>query len=154
MPFATPDDAARWITETASAFMQGAGNDLHMPEGPEPAFALPLLGFASGADPVWNAFKEHVGAFHWTPAEAFALAYPGETVDAAELSVASWILPQTEATRRDNRKEKKLPAHRWARARIFGEHVNRDLRAHMVERLRERGIQAAAPSLLPEWKSF
>jgi ferredoxin len=152
--FATPAAAARWLTETAAAFMRGPGNDLHMPDGPEPAFDPPFLGFASGADPVWSTFKEHVGPFHWTPAEAFALAYPDEAADAEELSVVSWILPQTEATRRDNRRGKVLPAHRWARARIFGEAVNMALRAHMVETIRERGIQAAAPSLLPEWSSI
>ena len=151
MTFATPSAAADWIIETATAFMQSPDNDLQMPDGPEPAFGQPLLGFASGADPLWDTFKEHVGSFHWTPAEAFALGYPEEVVDATELSIVSWILPQTEATRRDNRKEKDFPAHRWVRARIFGELVNENLRAHLVEKIRELGVQVVAPSLLPEW---
>jgi epoxyqueuosine reductase len=33
-----------------------------------------LVGFSSGADPLYQDLKEHVGPFHWTPLEAFRLA--------------------------------------------------------------------------------
>lgn len=151
--FPSGEAAALWLTETAAAFMRGPDNDLHMPGSEEPAFGVPLVGFARGDDPLWQECKKHVGEFHWTPREAFAFRYPHEPVDASELTVMSWVLPQTEATRIDNRKEKELPAERWARARIFGEkYVNAGLRKHLVATLDERGIQCVSPSLLDEWK--
>ncbi len=152
MTFAGPDDAARWITGCAERYMHSPANDLHMPEGPEPAFGPPLLGFASGGDALWQEYKCHVGECHWTPLEAFSLAFPGERVRAEELSVISWILPQTARTRSDNRNSTRLPAERWVRARIFGENVNTGLRAYLAEELGKQGIQAVAPVLLQEWK--
>ncbi len=152
MPCPSPDQSAAWLRERAAAFMQSLENDLHFPDRHEPAFGMPLLGFASGADPIWESFKEHVGPEHWTPAEAFALGYPEEAFRPEELSVAVWILPQTDATLRDQRGEKTFPAERWARSRIFGESaVNDGLRKRLLSALRERGIQAVSPMLLPEW---
>lgn len=153
MPFASPAAAASWLTETANAFIGSPANDIHLPGAREPAFDPPLTAFAAGDDPIWEDFKRHVGPCHWTPLEAFALGYPGETVQASELAVISWILPQTEATLRDHRKEKALPAERWARSRIFGEeHVNNGLRRHMLAALHAKGIQAVAPFILKEWQ--
>ncbi len=31
------------------------------------------MGYSSGDDELYDFWKEHIGAFHWTPAEAFAL---------------------------------------------------------------------------------
>ncbi len=155
MPFSSPADAAAWLTATATEFMESPANDIHLPDAREPAFGPPLVGFAAGDDPLWDEFKEHVGPYHWTPVEAFALAYPGVAVDARELSVMSWILPQTEATRRDQRKKKELTAERWARSRIFGEEfVNNGLRRYMLEKLRAQGVQAVAPFILDAFKGM
>ncbi len=133
-------------------FLAGPANDLHMPGGFEPAFGPPLIGVASGADPLWADYKKHVGPFHWTPAEAFGLAFPEDRAAPEDLSVIVWILPQTAATCRDHRKETKLPAERWARARIMGEkYVNEGLRRHLEQAAAALGIKAAAPVLLPEW---
>ncbi|MDL2210164.1 4Fe-4S ferredoxin [Desulfovibrio sp. OttesenSCG-928-O18] len=155
MHFSTPADTAAWLQQTATEFMKGPANDLHMPTGPEPAWGTPFIGFAAGDDPLWDSYKDHVGEFHWTPSEAFAIAYPDEKFSASELTVMSWILPQTDATRRDHKKEKVVPSERWARSRIFGEnHGNRGLRKHMVDVLRENGVQAVAPHLLEEWQQI
>jgi epoxyqueuosine reductase QueG len=68
-----------------------------------------------------------------------------------ELTVISWILPQTEATKADNRKENFYPSERWARARIFGEEVNEKLRKHVVASMESEGYQVVAPSLTPQF---
>ena len=155
MSFASPAEAAAWLTNTANVFMESPENDMHLPGSREPAFGPPLIGFAAGDDPLWEDYKEHVGPYHWTPLEAFALGYPDEGVASSELAVMSWVLPQTDATRRDHRKEKELPAERWARSRIFGEEfVNNGLRRFLLEKLRGRGIQAVAPFILKEWKGM
>lgn len=119
----------------------------------EKAFSTPLVGFASGADPIFTDYKTHVSHFHWTPAEAFALAYPDLHVPPDNLTVIAYILPQTRATKADNRKEDQYPSERWARARIFGEEVNEKLRRHVVSTLQDAGVAAAAPSLMSQWET-
>lgn len=143
-----------------SAWMRSLIRDFidHSPENHlqdanrERAFDTPLVGFASGADPLFKDYKEHVGPFHWTPLEIFTLAFPESGAAAEELAVISWILPQTKATKADNRREKEFPAERWTRARTFGEIVNEKLRRHAEQELKKKGIAAVAPMLAPEWE--
>jgi epoxyqueuosine reductase QueG len=117
----------------------------------EKAFGKPLVGFAGGNDPLFDDYKQHVGPFHWTPLEIFALTFPETAVTAEELSVISWILPQTDDTKSDNRAQNKWPAERWARARIYGEQFNESLRKHVVGSLQKEGCEAVAPMLSPQW---
>ena len=118
---------------------------------PEKAWNDPLVGFSNGADAIWDDYKAHVGPFHLTPMDIFNNAYPSVNVSAEELTVISWILPQTEATKRDNRKETDWPSERWARARIFGEEVQNKLRKHLVAELTGSGIEAVASMHSPLW---
>ena len=69
------------IVEAITAFCGSAHNHFGMPDD-EPAFAAPLVGFAAGDDPLFAELKVHVGASHWTPGEAFALAFPERTLTA------------------------------------------------------------------------
>lgn len=87
----------------------------------EPAWDEPLVGFASGADPIFETYKEHVGPFAFTPEELFTLSFPEEPVRAEELTVMAWVLPQRAATKEDNRRERLRGAERWARSRLYGE---------------------------------
>ncbi|MCL2123028.1 MAG: 4Fe-4S ferredoxin [Desulfovibrionaceae bacterium] len=137
----------------AAEFMQSAANDMELPV-PEPLFGAPLLGVAAGDDPLWlRCREEYIGAFHWTPLEAFQHAFPdAHGVLAGEICVLVWILPQTAATKRDNRREQTYPAERWARSRILGESkVNVGLRLFLAAELAKKGVQAAAPQILPQW---
>jgi len=143
-------DWAAWVVQTIIRFCNSAQNSLGMAEG-EPAFAAPLVGFAAGDDPLFAAFKQHVGSSHWTPGEAIALAFPEPALRPSELTVISWILPHTELTKRDNRRETRLPAERWVRAKSAGEQFNVALREHLMATLEEAGIEAVAPTCLPEW---
>jgi epoxyqueuosine reductase QueG len=117
----------------------------------EKAFDSPLVGFSRGDDPLYEAYKDHVGPFYLTPWEIFTLTFRDFSVRPEELTVISWILPQTKETKADNRKEKFYPAERWARARIFGEEVNEKLRKHVVTTLESEGIQSVAPALTPQF---
>lgn len=93
--------------------------------------AEPLVGFSSGADAIYEVYKEYVGPFHLSPLEIFIKTFPSVRVQANQLTVISLILPQTHTTKSDNRKETLYPSERWARARIFGEEANVKLRKHM-----------------------
>ncbi len=115
----------------------------------EKAWGTPLVGFSSGTDPLYLKLKEDIGEFYWTPIEVFSKTLPHSNATADELTVVSWILPQTEATKSDNRKQNKYVSERWARSRVIGEQVNDSLRGHVVTRLREVGIEAMAPVMSP-----
>ncbi|WP_305041357.1 4Fe-4S ferredoxin [Geoalkalibacter sp.] len=138
-----------WVQEILEDFWRTApSNSLHLP-GDEKAWEMPRLAVARGDDPWFARLKEMIGPFYWTPAEAFALAFPEAPAAPAELSVLSYVLPQTAATRRDQAQERELPAERWARSRFFGEQFNCDLRLHLAANLSAAGYPAVAPERLP-----
>ncbi|MDO9230623.1 MAG: hypothetical protein Q7U03_13800 [Syntrophales bacterium] len=145
-------DAAAWIRDCIIRYTASAENSLQFEGVHEPAWAEPLIGFSRGDDPLYPKFKEDIGPFYWTPQEIFAATFPGLRVAPGELTVISWILPQTKQTRRDNRREKAVSAERWARSRKYGEDFNIKLRDHLVGVLREAGYEAVAPLNAPAWK--
>lgn len=105
----------------------------------------PLVGFADGKDPLFQQYKEIIGDFHMTPAEALAKAYPAEVDEKSQVFVISCVLPASEAVRASNRKQTELPSKFWAHARNFGETCNMVLRDHVVAVLRSWGYRAVAP---------
>ena len=144
------DQRAAWIEGMAREFSKSEVNNLNNGTG-EPAWGDPLVRFSNGADPLYQELKEHVGPFHWTPAEIFRQTFPDIAVGPEELTVISWVLPHTEATKADNRRETRLPSERWARARIFGQKFNEVLRAHVTGALTGKGYPALAPLESPLW---
>jgi ferredoxin len=121
------------------------------PGGEEKVWDSPLWGVAAGNDPLFSNLKEMIGSFFWTPAEAYTQAFPDVKVNAADLRVIVYILPQTDLTRKDQRAEDTLPSRRWAASRFYGEQFNRALRRHLAQRLCEAGYPAVAPELLPDF---
>ena len=73
----------------------------------------PLVGFASGDDPLFRQYKKIIGKFHLTPQEIFDLTF-GKGKIPRNLSVISWVLPASEDVRKSNRKETKYPSLFWA----------------------------------------
>lgn len=123
-------------------------NSLHLATG-EKAWGRPQVAVARGDDPLFPKIKELIGSFLWTPAEAYALAFPESPAPASELRVISYVLPQTPETRADQRQETTVPAERWARSRYHGEEFNCALRLHLAEALTAAGSPAVAPERLP-----
>jgi epoxyqueuosine reductase QueG len=117
----------------------------------------PLVGFASGTDPLFFQFKSFIGSFHLTPREIIAgvlkekdreLLLP----EVDQISVISWILPAAEDTRKSNRREDKFPSKLWAYTRDYGEACNNALRRHVVVFLEDLGFVAVAPILMPSYQ--
>ena len=121
-------------------------------EANERAWDEVIVGFASGADPLFEEYKDHVGPFHYTPKEIFDLTFPASPALPEELTVISWVLPQREVTKADNRAQDFYPSERWVRARFPGEDFNILLRKHVVEELEKASVQAVAPMLSSPWK--
>jgi epoxyqueuosine reductase len=140
-----------WITNLIRDFISTSPHNTMKNKTADPAWDDALVGFASGADPIWQQYKEYVGAFHWTPWEVFNQNCPGESAGAAELTVVSWVLPQREMVRKTNRRSRKYPSEEWARIRVYGEEFNAALRRHVAKRLHQAGYKAVAPMLLSNW---
>jgi len=142
----------RLLSERVATWMADGENNRLAPGLDLPAFEPPLLGVAAGDDPLWEFLRQDIGPdFFWTPDMAYKLAFPEREVEASELRVIAWILPQTAATRAAHKREKALPSIEWSYARHYGEMVNEKLRRFVVASLAEHGISSVAPSLLPQW---
>ena len=146
-----PEDLATWLKGIIQDFLTHSPENTLQNEAHEKAFEKALVGFSRGDDPLYDEYKDHVGPFYLTPWEIFAITFRDLSVKPEELTVISWILPQREVTKADNRKEDFYPSERWARARIFGEEVNKKLREHVVASMESEGYQAVAPSLTPQF---
>lgn len=137
------------VSDIIRDFIRHAPENSLKNETGEPAWDEPLIGFSRGDDPLYKKFKDDIGEFFWTPAEIFRKTFHVEPQD---LTVISWILPQTKATKADNRREKTYPFERWSRSRLFGEQANLALARHVADTLQEAGIKAVAPELSPLWQ--
>jgi epoxyqueuosine reductase QueG len=140
-----------WIEDLIRDFIAASPQNTMKNNTGEPAWDDVLVGFATGADPIWQHYKEYVGAFHWTPWEVFNQHCPQESAGAEELTVISWVLPQRKLVRQANRKTKKYPSEEWARIRIYGEEFNAALRRHVAKSLTQVGHAAIAPMLVSNW---
>lgn len=143
-------ETATWIRETIERFIDSPENTLGNGAN-DRAFDPPLVGFARGNDPIFNQLKTDIGLFYLTPPEAFETVYRSTGVKPQELTVISWVLPQTAMTKTSNRKEDEYPSERWARAKKFGVPLNIKLQNYLIKILGDAGYPAVAPSLLPNW---
>ena len=147
-------DYDSWITAAIKDFVrQSPINDMGL-EDRERIFDPPLVGFSSGADSLYNEYKSHIGSFYFTPLELFAKSFRGKQYAAEGLTVVSWIIPSTAATRKEHGAQERYPSERWARTRDLGEKFNIALRIHVVKQLKEAGIKAVAPLLAPHWARY
>ena len=145
-------DLPPFVERCIRDFLAVPGNNTLGPGTTDKAWDDVLLGYSSATDDLFASLKEHIGPFHWTPAEAFALgASHGAPARPDDLTVISWALCHTEATKVANRMETRFPSEPWARARMFGQTVNGALHVALVNALARRGHPAVAPGLLPQW---
>ena len=145
------NETSVWVENIIKDFIDNSPENTLKKWDNEKAFDTPLVGFSRGDDPLYEAYKDHVGPFYMTPWEAFIITFRDFTVKPEDLTIISYILPQTKATKADNRKETFYPAERWARARIMGEEVNQKLRKHVEASMNSEGYQAVAPALTPQF---
>ncbi len=109
-------------------------------------FVPPLVGFARATDPMFQFYKEHIDPdFYRLPTEWLVGTAP------EDCSVVSWILPQTEDTKRKARACKDCPPLEWFCSRVSGEACNRNLARAVVKFLADKGIRAIAPMVEPDF---
>lgn len=109
------------------------------------AFGTPIVGFASASDPLFDFYKKHIDeSFYLLPEEWLKKKY-GKEFDRENVSIVSYVLPQTEETKRLCRDLSDCPSYEWQMARVHGEECNRALASSLSDFLGSLGIEAVAP---------
>ncbi len=145
------EGAGAWIEGVIRNYVCNSADNSLKNIDDDKAWEEVIVGFSRGDDPLYAFFKSDIGPFFWTPAEIFSVSFPDSKVTPEALTVISWVLPQTELTKADNRHQVNLPAERWVRSRHFGEAFNLKLARQVAGELLDRGIQALAPVQSPKW---
>ena len=108
-----------------------------------------LVGFCDGNDPIYDEYKEIIGSFHMTPAEAYTKYCERNKLPCSteNLSVVAFILPAMKETKNQNLEHSPdWPGERWAHTRLYGERANKKLWLHLLSELKkEEGIDGVAP---------
>ena len=147
----TERNPAVWMRDCVEEFAGSAENTIDGTTQ-EQAWARPLVGFSKGSDPLYPEIKNDIGPFYWTPQDVFIQAFPSSGAVGKELTIIIWILPHTDKTKKDSRKEKLHPSQRWALSRKYGEEFNVKLRNHVVAVLKAAGYEAVAPMNHSLWE--
>ena len=116
----------------------------------EPMWEKPIIGVAAGNDTYYDFLKEHIGEFHWTPAEAFSKKY-GVNPEPSKLSVISIVFPQTEETKEMQNKARVFPCDNWLVSRGEWESVMDEFTSKLEVALEKEGIKAASIDQIKEF---
>jgi epoxyqueuosine reductase QueG len=104
----------------------------------------PIIKFADADDPLFVEYKKIIGEHHFTPKEAFELAFGESSYKGG--TVISIVLPINEKTRKSNRAQKEFGSKEWALTRTFGDEVFINGFAKYLENyLGEMGYRAISP---------
>lgn len=141
-----------WITEQIVNYVNNSP-DNNMSIINDKAWGQPIIGFSNGGDELFIKVKEDIGDFYWEPIDIFRLAYPEADATVEELTVISWVLPQTEETKIIQRSERNYPSRRWVLSRVYGEDFNKKVAGFTVDLLKNAGFDAVAPMLSPLWEN-
>lgn len=120
-------------------FAQCPGNQIEIPgAGPIALFDMPLIGFASADDPLFEKYKENeiIGSVFLSPEEWI----PGAR------TVAAFFFPFSTAVRDSNRKLPAQPSVPWLYGRIEGQQFLNAFMGRLKCQLENAGIMACVPS--------
>jgi epoxyqueuosine reductase QueG len=119
-------------------------------------FEEPLLGIASGYDPLFQEYKKEdiIGDYHMTPEEVMENKERRTVLEfnKDELSVICWVLPFAKHIVSSNSKKEVIPSIKWGHGYIYGESFNNLLRKTLEDYFMEKGILASAPVISDEWR--
>jgi epoxyqueuosine reductase len=140
-----------WIKDAIESFFRKSpDNSMNTGEN-ERAVDEPLVGFSSGADDLYQELQKDIGPPFMTPVEIFEKSFPDLHACADELTVISFILPKTRATKLDNRREVKYPSERWIRSKHYDGEFGLTICRYLVDTLNDAGYEAVVPVLTPSY---
>jgi epoxyqueuosine reductase len=147
---------AKFIEKAIKDYIATSPNNRFLAFPEDQIWDEPLVGFASGDDPIFLEYKKIIGDFHVTPREALQMyADPTGCFDKrnlADVSVISFVLPATEKTRVSNRSENSVCSIPWNHTRFQGQETVARLSRHLVALLEDMGYLAVAPEFAKWWE--
>lgn len=145
-----------WFQNYIKDFIKNdPSNQLGGKHGSEPIFKEPLIGFASGADSLFEEYKKIIGPFHFTPEEAIEWASNQQGISAPsikQVSVVSFVMPLADKIVLDNAAQDRWCSSRWAHGRYSGGLLGKKLMRDLVSDLAEHGVLAVAPEAMPQYR--
>lgn len=144
---------ASWIDGEIKSFVNTSPENNLGGNYNEKAWGEPIVGFSKGNDPYYEWFKQDIGEFLWTPHEIFSKTFSTLKVEASDLTVISWVLPQTELTKADMRLSEEYPAERATLARVNGDGFNLKVGRYLVDLLNNCGYYTVAPVQSEYWEN-
>jgi Uncharacterized Fe-S protein len=142
-----------WLIEMIKRFVNTSPENNLGGNYNERAWNEPLIGFSRGDDSYYQWFKQDIGEFLWTPQEIFLKTFPTIKLKSSDLTVISWILPQTELTKADMRLNRKYPAERATLSRVNGDIFNQKVGKYIFDLLNDNGYYSVAPVQSEFWES-
>jgi len=106
------------IEKAITKFIQESPANRRKVDG-EKYWEAPLVGFATGNDPLFSQYKRSLENFIYAPGDLQSDLWKEK--ETRNLSVISWILPASLDSRKSNRKETRYPSRLWAHTRDYGE---------------------------------
>jgi epoxyqueuosine reductase len=143
----------RWLSGAIKSFVEESDENTLGSNYNEKAWESPLVGFSRGDDELYTFYKKDIGDFYWTPCEIFSKTFPVIDVTPQELSIISWVLPQTRKTKEQQQKDRVYPVERAVLARVNGDKFNIEIGNFVVDLLCKEGYAALCPMLSPFWES-
>lgn len=140
-----------WVSQSIITFSENSEENILI-RIHEKAWDKPLVGFSKGDDELYSFYKRDIGAFYFTPQEFLEGTFSEIKASPEDISVISWVLPHTEATKEEQRKERLLPTERASLSRVEGEKFNRRIAEFVVNLLEDEGYKAVSPMLSPLWQ--
>lgn len=112
-------------------------------------FDEPIIKFADSEDPLFKEYKKIIGDHHFTPKEAFELAFGEGSYKGG--TVISVVLPINDNTRKSNRSIKELASKEWVLTRTFGDEIfMKGFAKYLENYLNKMGHKTIAPHV-SEW---
>lgn len=108
----------------------------------------PIIIFASADDPLFEDYKKIIGDYHFTPREAFELAFGAASYNGG--TVISVVLPINEKIRERNRVQTVWASKEWALLRTFEETFIIRFAEHLETYLNKMGHRTVSP-YASEW---
>jgi ferredoxin len=149
-------DLTRFFDEEIKSFIMKNPDNRLKDIDDSPIFEEPLVGFASGDDPIFGDYKNIIGDFHLTPGEVME-KHLREVVGVEQpevngTSVIVWCLPFAKGIRLASRQMTDGPSLHWNHGRWHGQAMNDAVARHVVSLLEEQGHRAVAPDKEPFFK--
>ena len=69
-------EAAQWVETVIKDFINNSPENTLKNPANDKAWTDPLVAFSSGADPLYQEYKRHIGDFFLTPLEFFSQTFP------------------------------------------------------------------------------